>query len=95
MNSNLLVRPGGGVSGRIFVPGDKSISHRAVICASLAPGTSEVRGILMSDDVKATIDAFKLFNVEFKDSKSNCLKISGKGLKRRSNQELTINLAKK
>ena len=74
------------------MPGDKSISHRAVICASLAPGTSEVRGILMSDDVKATIDAFKLFNVEFKDSKSNCLKISGKGLKRRSNQELTINL---
>jgi 3-phosphoshikimate 1-carboxyvinyltransferase len=42
------------VSGTIRVPGDKSISHRSLIFAALAPGTSRVRSILDSADVRAT-----------------------------------------
>ncbi|HPV77123.1 MAG TPA: hypothetical protein PLX31_19630, partial [Gemmatimonadaceae bacterium] len=42
------------VGGRVRVPGDKSISHRALMFAAFATGTSHVRGILQSDDVKST-----------------------------------------
>ncbi|MEP6904788.1 MAG: 3-phosphoshikimate 1-carboxyvinyltransferase [Gemmatimonadales bacterium] len=42
------------VRGTIRVPGDKSISHRALICASLATGVSQINGILRSDDVEST-----------------------------------------
>ena len=42
------------MGGRVRVPGDKSISHRALMFAALASGTSRVRGILQSDDVKST-----------------------------------------
>ena len=42
------------VSGTIRVPGDKSISHRALILASLADGESTIRGILDSEDVNST-----------------------------------------
>jgi 3-phosphoshikimate 1-carboxyvinyltransferase len=42
------------VSGTVRVPGDKSISHRALILASLADGESRIHGILESDDVRST-----------------------------------------
>ena len=47
------------VSGTIRVPGDKSISHRSLILASLADGESRVRGILDSEDVRATAEALR------------------------------------
>ena len=42
------------VAGEVRVPGDKSISHRALICASLASGTTRIRGLLRSADVEST-----------------------------------------
>lgn len=42
------------VGGSVRVPGDKSISHRALMFSAFATGTSRVRGILQSDDVKST-----------------------------------------
>jgi 3-phosphoshikimate 1-carboxyvinyltransferase len=42
------------VSGTVRVPGDKSISHRALILACLADGESAIRGILKSEDVEST-----------------------------------------
>jgi len=42
------------VGGTLRVPGDKSVSHRALMLAALADGTSTVRGLLASDDVKST-----------------------------------------
>ena len=47
------------LSGRVQVPPSKSIAHRAIICASLANGTSVVSNLSFSDDIKATIDAMK------------------------------------
>lgn len=47
------------VSGTIRVPGDKSISHRSLILASLAEGESRIRGILDSEDVRATAEALR------------------------------------
>ena len=45
------------VSGTLRVPGDKSISHRAVLLAAAAEGTTHLSGLLDSDDVEATIHA--------------------------------------
>ena len=45
--------------GVVSVPGDKSISHRAVILASMAEGTSRLLGVLDSDDVRSTIQAVR------------------------------------
>lgn len=66
--------------GSIFVPGDKSISHRAIMLASLAKGTSYVSGLLESEDVVATINAFKAMGVEIEKQADNRYRIEGVGL---------------
>lgn len=53
----------GPIVGEVSVPGDKSVSHRAVMLASLAEGDSYVRGALMSEDVYSTINAMKIMGV--------------------------------
>lgn len=58
------------VHGTVRVPGDKSISHRALILASLAVGESVIRGILDSDDVASTARVLRAMGVvipQFKD----------------------------
>src|SRR5688572_2559548 len=45
------------VSGTVRVPGDKSLSHRALILAALADGPSRIRGLLDSGDVRSTAGA--------------------------------------
>jgi 3-phosphoshikimate 1-carboxyvinyltransferase len=51
------------VAGELVVPGDKSISHRALICSALAEGTSRVRGILPSADVRSTAGVLRALGV--------------------------------
>jgi 3-phosphoshikimate 1-carboxyvinyltransferase len=58
-----LTRDGLRVAGELSVPGDKSISHRALICSALAPGISVVRGILMSADVQSTAGVLRSLGV--------------------------------
>ena len=53
----LAVAPGVPLSGRLRVPGDKSITHRALICAGLAGGASTIRGALDAADTRATARA--------------------------------------
>lgn len=53
----LLARRAGPLSGRMRVPGDKSISHRALLIALLAVGVTDIEGLLESDDVLATARA--------------------------------------
>lgn len=52
------------VRGSIRPPGDKSISHRALLLAALARGTSELTGLLGSDDVKSTARVLRQLGVE-------------------------------
>lgn len=52
------VQPGGALTGTVRVPGDKSISHRAIMFAALAHGTSRISGFLESADCRATLNAF-------------------------------------
>jgi 3-phosphoshikimate 1-carboxyvinyltransferase len=53
----LFATPGGPLRGEAIIPGDKSISHRALILGALAQGTTRISGLLESDDVMATARA--------------------------------------
>ena len=59
----VTVRPARRVAGRLRVPSDKSISHRAVILSALARGTSEIRNLTPGQDVEATIDCLRRLGV--------------------------------
>ena len=75
-----LVSPvAGGLQGKIRVPGDKSISHRAVILASLAEGVSDCSGFLDSADTRATMAAFRQMGVRI-TQEDELLSIAGVGL---------------
>ena len=65
--------------GTVRVPGDKSISHRALILAALATGKSHIRGILLSDDVRSTAGVLRQLGVDVPDL-SGEITISGVGL---------------
>ena len=66
------------VSGTVRVPGDKSISHRALIFSALGSGTSRVRGILQSADIQSTAAALRYLGVAI-PSLTTDLTIEGRG----------------
>ncbi len=68
-----------GINGFPNIPGDKSISHRAIIIPSISNGTSIITNILKSDDVMHTLNAFKSMGVKIIENEKN-LEIHGKGL---------------
>ena len=69
------------LKGEITVPGDKSISHRSIMLASLAFGTTEVTGFLESADCLSSIACFLKMGVQIENSRStNTVLIHGKGL---------------
>ncbi len=65
--------------GEVTIPGDKSISHRAVMFGSLAKGTTEVTNFLQGADCLSTIDAFRNMGIEIENTPQKIL-IHGKGL---------------
>ncbi len=64
---NFHVQPGGAFNGTISVPGDKSISHRSVMFSMIAEGVSTVRGLLYSEDVKATLACCRLLGTQIEE----------------------------
>lgn len=70
----------GKVGGELDLPGDKSISHRAVMFASLAKGTSRIYNLSNGEDVKSTQNCFKELGVEI-NTKENFIEVTGKGFK--------------
>lgn len=77
--ARLIVQPGGRLGGLLRVPGDKSISHRAVMLGSIAHGTTAVSGCLMGEDVRATIAAFRAMGVVIEAHDDGRLAIEGRG----------------
>lgn len=75
-----LVQPGGALSGRLRVPGDKSMSHRSVMLGALAEGRTRVSGFLEGDDALATVAAFRAMGVNIQGPDRGCLFIDGVGL---------------
>lgn len=60
----MQIKPSSKLTGTITVPGDKSISHRAVMFGALAKGTTKITGFLMGEDCLSTIDCFRKMGVE-------------------------------
>lgn len=75
-----LAKPGSSLSGRIRVPGDKSISHRSIMLGSLAEGTTEVEGFLEGEDALATLQAFRDMGVVIEGPHHGRVIIHGVGL---------------
>lgn len=74
------VNPGGSLRGRIRVPGDKSISHRAIMLGSIAEGVTEVSGFLEGEDNLATLAAFQAMGVQIEGPDQGRLLIHGVGM---------------
>ncbi|MCV6627642.1 MAG: bifunctional prephenate dehydrogenase/3-phosphoshikimate 1-carboxyvinyltransferase [Cellvibrionaceae bacterium] len=72
--------PGGSVTGRLRVPGDKSISHRSIMLGSLAEGITEVEGFLEGEDALATLQAFRDMGVVIEGPDEGRVRIHGVGL---------------
>lgn len=67
------------VSGRLQVPGDKSISHRALILGALGDGDSRVRGILRAADVRSTAQVLRALGVAVPDLAGDAVIVGGVG----------------
>lgn len=72
----------GALNGRVTVPGDKSMSHRAVMLASLADGTTEIHGFLPGEDNLATAQMFVEMGVmiDWLNDEKTSLRVHGVGL---------------
>lgn len=80
-NVQFRVRAGAALHGTVSVPGDKSMSHRAVMFASLAKGVSQVRGWLAAGDTEATLGAVGALGVPIERHDTHTLTIHGGKLK--------------
>jgi len=80
-----------GINGTIKIPGDKSISHRSIIIPSISLGISEIKNILMSEDVIHTLKAFESLGVKIIKDKKNII-IHGQGLNSLSQPKKNIYL---
>ena len=79
MNSFIINGPGV-LRGSISLPGDKSISHRAVILGAIAQGPTMIKGLLESEDVLSTVDALRNMGVKIDHHKEEGMVIEGVGL---------------
>jgi len=79
-NVRFKILPGGRLSGDIRVPGDKSISHRAIMLGSLAEGVTHVEGFLEGDDALATLQAFRAMGVRIEGPDQGKVTIHGVGM---------------
>lgn len=76
----LKIRSNGPLIGRCSVPGDKSISHRAVIFGSIAEGSSHIRNFLDGHDCRATMNIMRAMGVRIDEISRTRLEVHGVGL---------------
>ena len=79
MNSFIINGPGV-LRGSITLPGDKSISHRAVILGAIAQGRTTIEGMLESEDVLSTVNALRNMGVKIVHHKEDGMVVEGVGL---------------
>ena len=79
MKQNLTAARSEGLKGRIRVPGDKSISHRALILGALATGRTRITGLLEADDVLATARAVAALGAEI-FQENGAYEVQGEGV---------------
>ena len=75
-----VASPGTPLHGVLDIPGDKSISHRAIMLAALADGTSRIEGFLEGEDTRATAVVFAQLGVRIEAPQPNTRLVHGVGL---------------
>ena len=88
---NFKIKRGKGVTGEITIPGDKSISHRSIMCASLAEGKSKIYGFLEGEDCLSTKLAFNDMGINFEINNDGMI-VHGSGLYGLKEPKKEINL---
>lgn len=78
----IIQRPAAELSlqGRIRVPGDKSISHRALMLGAIAEGETQIQGLLLGEDPRSTAACFRALGAEISDLNTELVKVKGIGL---------------
>jgi 3-phosphoshikimate 1-carboxyvinyltransferase len=77
--AELTARRAGPLKGRVRAPGDKSISHRALILGALAQGETRIEGLLEGEDVLATARAMRAFGAEVERQGEGVWRVTGRG----------------
>lgn len=77
-----IQKPASGLSlqGRIRVPGDKSISHRALMLGALAEGETTIEGLLLGEDPRSTAECFRALGAEISELNTELVRVKGIGL---------------
>ena len=78
-NSRFLISPGGALRGRLRVPGDKSISHRAIMLGALADGETRVSGFLAGGDRLPTLAASHAMGLSIQGPEAGRVRVQGVG----------------
>lgn len=76
--TDYCIMPGGKLQGSLCMPGDKSISHRALILSAIAEGQSQIKGFLNAHDTLMTMDAFVAMGVSIKQQDNRVI-VTGVG----------------
>jgi 3-phosphoshikimate 1-carboxyvinyltransferase len=79
-SQQFIVNPSQKLQGTLHVPGDKSISHRAIMLGALAEGTTQINGFLEGEDTKATLQAFENMGVSIDRPDQKQVTLHGVGL---------------
>src|SRR5438034_10354654 len=77
----MRVEPVPALEGHVAVPGDKSISHRAVLVGAICEGETRVSGFGRSADTEATIEAVRALGVRVDELEVDALVVHGAGLR--------------
>src|SRR5687768_12860031 len=75
-----IASPGAALSGEHDIPGDKSVSHRAIMFASLADGISHIDGFLEGEDTRATEAIFRQLGVRIETPSPSRRVVHGVGI---------------
>ena len=77
----MKVEPAASLVGHLGVPGDKSISHRAVLLGAVSDGETRIAGFGRSEDTEATVAAVRSLGVDVYESDTDTLRVFGAGLR--------------
>ncbi|MBD2433142.1 MULTISPECIES: 3-phosphoshikimate 1-carboxyvinyltransferase [Fischerella] len=83
VSQNLIIQPPASrlsLQGRIQIPGDKSISHRALMLGAIAQGQTQIKGLLLGEDPCSTASCFQAMGAEISELNSELVTVTGIGL---------------
>jgi len=75
-----VIQPQGNLQGKTTIPGDKSISHRALMLGALALGETTIQGLLLGEDPRSTAHCFRALGAQISELNSTQVRVQGIGL---------------